>query len=347
MTNKNFCLSSFFTFRYLIEDETDFFDDLKHSTYSLPTIDYKISNFKEMDIAIKEQLDKLQGKKIAIMLSGGIDSAILASYLPGCDAYTFRYLNGTFQKGELERAEYYAKKYGLNLHYVEIGWKQIDEVLDKVLKHKGAPVHSIEPQIYLAAEQAKKDGNEVVVIGEAADLLFGGLDSLLGKDWDFNDFIERFIYCDPSRVLKNPEIIRYPFEKYRLENNRIDFVSFLQTVDLKESITSYLNAFETAGVNCYMPYAHMRMSVPLDLNRIRNGEPKYIIRELFKVKYPDYPVPVKLPMPRPVDEYFKDWCGPKRSEFLEHLDLDKFTGNQKWQMYCAERFLDLFDKNNK
>ena len=53
-------------------------------------------------------------------------------------------------------------------------------------------------------------------------------------------------------------------------------------VDLKESITSYLNAFECAGIDCYMPYAHMRMSIPLDLNRIRNGEPKYIVRELFK-----------------------------------------------------------------
>lgn len=56
-------------------------------------------------------------------------------------------------------------------------------------------------------------------------------------------------------------------------------------------------------------------------------------------KYPDIPVPDKVPMPRPVDEYFKDWKGPMRLEFRQDLDMTKFTGNQKWQMFCLERFL--------
>ena len=36
------------------------------------------------------------------------------------DAYTFRFLGGTFQSDELHRAEYYADRYALRLHYVDI-----------------------------------------------------------------------------------------------------------------------------------------------------------------------------------------------------------------------------------
>ena len=46
-------------------------------------------------------------------------------------------------------------------------------------------------------------------------------------------------------------------------------------------------------------------------------------------------------MPRPVDEYFKTWEGPTRPEFRKDIDMSKFTGNQKWQMYCLEKFLEM------
>ena len=86
------------------------------------------------------------------------------------------------------------------------------------------------------------------------------------------------------------------------------------------------------------------MAEPLDLKRIRNGEPKYLIRELMSKRYPEIPVPNKNPMTRPVDFYFADWEGPKRREFKENLDMSKFTGNQKWQMWCLERWLDMNEK---
>lgn len=65
----------------------------------------------------------------------------------------------------------------------------------------------------------------------------------------------------------------------------------------------------------------------------------YLIRELMAKKYPDIPVPFKNPMPRPVDKYFKDWKGPVRKECKKNLDMTKYTGNQKWQLWCLERFL--------
>ena len=105
-----------------------------------------------------------------------------------------------------------------------------------------------------------------------------------------------------------------------------------------ESSSSYWNALTVAGMKYVDPYAKLKMGDDLDLVRVRNGESKYLIRELFKMKYPEYPVPEKVPMPRPVDEYFKNWEGPRRKEFIENLNISKFTGNQKWQIYCLERF---------
>ena len=84
------------------------------------------------------------------------------------------------------------------------------------------------------------------------------------------------------------------------------------------------------------------MADPLDLNRVRHGEPKYLIRQLYAMKYPDLPVPDKIPMPRPVDMIFRNWTGPTRPEFRPDIPMQQLTGNQKWQLWCAERFLQTY-----
>ena len=85
------------------------------------------------------------------------------------------------------------------------------------------------------------------------------------------------------------------------------------------------------------------MADPLDMNRVRNGEPKYLVRGLFAIKYPELEIPFKLPMPRPVDVIFNDWIGPTRSEFRKDIDMSSLTGNQKWQLWCAEEFLNMLE----
>lgn len=68
------------------------------------------------------------------------------------------------------------------LHYVDISRDDVKRTLPRIMQHKAAPVHSIEPQIYLAAIQAKSDGINNIVIGDAADYVFYGMDGLLSKD---------------------------------------------------------------------------------------------------------------------------------------------------------------------
>lgn len=344
MVDKNYCMSSYLALRYIEDNDKDFFEGIHHQNLPLYPDEQRrlVSSAGEIDRAIAEQFADLQGKKLGIMLSGGMDSAILASYMRGCDAYTFRFLGGMYQREELQRAEYYANTYSLKLHYVDINWKDtVEKNLEPLLHAKAAPVHSIEPQIRQAALQAKQDGVEVMVIGESSDLIFGGMDQLLSRDWTLEDFMRRYIFVQPADVLTNAEDMRYLFERYRRED-KIDFLRFMDEVFSVESSSSYYNAFGTAQMSYFDPYAILKMARPLDLKRVRNGEPKYLIRELFAKKYPDIPIPNKIPMPRPVDFYFKDWEGPTRDEFQKNLDMKQFSGNQKWQLYCLEHFLDSF-----
>lgn len=345
MIDKNYCASSYTALRYIEDPEKEFFDGLHHQIYKQKPIDERthVHTMEDIDHAIQQVFDKVRNKKLGIMLSGGMDSAILASYMSGCDAYTFRFLNGEFEAEELRRAEQYAQLYKLNLHYVDINWEIIDQCLDIVMKSKGAPVHSIEPQIYHAAKQAELDGISLMIIGDGSDYVFGGMDKLLSKDWNFDDFVKRYTYVSPVDVLRRPTSLNYLFERYRLPENKIDYLRLLQEITIDESYASYQNAFYAAGMPYLDPYADLYLSEPLDLNRIRNGESKYLIRQLFKIKYPNLPVPEKVPMPRPVDSYFANWQGPTRPEFRDDIVITQYNGNQKWLLYCLERFLNLYE----
>ena len=339
--DKNYCMSSYLAFRFIERDDMDFYEGMHHRNID-PIPDAQktaVCTSDELGAALDRQIAPIRGKKAGVMLSGGMDSAIVASYLPGAEAYTFRFLGGKFQAGELARAEYYAKQYGLHLHYVDIDWKTVENHVDAVMDAKCAPVHSIEPQILQAAEQAKADGVEIMLVGDGSDYVFGGMDKLLSVDWTFDAFVRRYCAVLPSDVLREPVDIAYAFEPYRRNGDGIDFLGFMDGPCTRESYSSYANAFQTAGMPYLDPYERLKMGVPLDLARIRNGEPKYLVRGLMAKRYPEIPVPGKNPMPRPVDAYFKDWTGPARREFKPGLDMAGFTGNQKWQLWCLERFL--------
>jgi asparagine synthetase B (glutamine-hydrolysing) len=339
-------MSSFMAFRYIEKDDVEFYEGLKHQNFKPVSDDERIpvKTADDIDREIGKQMEQFKDKKKGILLSGGMDSAIVASYLSGSDAYTFRFLGGDFQSEELSRAEYYAGFYGLKLHYVDIDWDTVVNHLKPVMKAKSAPVHSIEPQILQAALQAKNDGVEIMFVGESSDLVFGGMDGLLAKDWTFEEFKNRYIFTKPEEVLTDPVSMDYLFERYRTDGDKIDYLTFMDDVFSIESSGSYWNAFAVADMAYYDPYAKLKMADALDLNRVRNGDPKYLIRELMKKKYPEIPVPNKNPMPRPVDSYFKDWEGPKRPEFKNNIDMSKFTGNQKWQMYALEQFLEMNER---
>ena len=346
MTDKNFCLSSYIAFRYIWKDGKDFCEGFQHKNFR-PIDDtdrIQVKTSEDIDREIQKQFDALYKKydNIGILLSGGMDSANLATYLkPGSHAYTFTTsLEGIFD-ADVERAQRYCKKFGLHHHFIDIAMDDYEKYTPIVMRAKFAPVHSIEPQIYKAAEMAKQDGVELMIVGESADLIFGGMDKLITPEWTFDDFAKRYTFLDPSLILTEPVDQIELYERYRTGKDRIDFMRFMDEVFSIESSSSYLNAFGAAWLPYYDPYACLMMAEPLDMKRVRGGEPKYLIRGLYAIKYPELEIPFKIPMPRPVDAIFKNWKGPTRPEFRQDIPLDKLSGNQKWQLWCAEQFLNM------
>lgn len=343
MVDKDFCLSSYIAFRYIWKNGVDFVEGFQHKNFC-PLEDkdrIPVRTSEDIDREIQKQFDELYEKydNIGILLSGGMDSANLAAYLkPGSHAYTFNSVSGEFN-ADVERAKVYCKKFNLNHHLIDITMEDYEKYTPIVMHYKFAPVHSIEPQIFKAAELAKKDRVQLMIVGESADLIFGGMDKLITPEWTFDAFAKRYTFLDPYLVLANPVDQSALFEKYRKGDNGIDVLKFMDEVFSIESSSSYLNAFGAAWMPYYDPYAKLVMEEPLDMKRVRNGEPKYLVRGLYAIKYPELEIPFKIPMPRPVDAIFRDWEGPKRDEFRKDIPLDQLTGNQKWQLWCAELFL--------
>ena len=345
MINKDFCLSSYIAFRYIWKDGMDFCERFQHKNFLPVGKDEQIpvATSEDIDREIQKQFDLLYSKyaNIGILLSGGMDSANLASYLhPGSHAYTFNSVSGVFD-ADINRAKKYCEKWGLHHHLIDITMEDYETYTPIVMKHKFAPVHSIEPQIYKAALQAKQDGVELMIVGESADLIFGGMDKLISPQWTFDGFVKRYTFLSPELVLTNPISQMELYERYRTGADSIDYMKFMDEVFAVESSGSYLNAFGTAWLPYYDPYAKLVMSEPLDMERVRNGEPKYLVRGLYAMKYPELEIPFKIPMPRPVDQVFKEWTGPSRPEFRRDIPMEQLTGNQKWQLWCAEKFLEM------
>lgn len=343
--DKNYCMSHYLAFRFIKDENVNFYSGLTHTVYKHHPDNQIVSvyNVEDIDKVIKTKIDSfVVPGKTAILLSGGMDSAILAAYMPkGAKAYTFHCIaDGVID--ERVQAKKYCDACGLDQEIIEMHWSDFENLTPEILKKDGVPFHSIEVQLLKAAKHAKSQGIERIVIGDAADYVFGGMDRILSKDWTFDEFYNRFNYCDPQKVLVDGQSVRDVYEPYRLPNNMIDFQTMLKDIMDIESDTSYMHAFDNAGIDYIDPYSFMKMGMPLDLKRIRNGESKYMVRELFAKKYPHIPVPNKIPMPRATTQWLKDYK-TSRPEFIKNC-TENMTGDQKWLCWCLEQFLNMHEK---
>ena len=333
MSNKS--MSEYLMYRYVFDDE-----NVKVQDINFPRVPVKTSD--ELITALEKfTSEAAHDGKAALALSGGIDSAILAKFMPrGSKAYTFRCLvPGVKVIDESERAAMIADICGLSHEIINIHWEDVINVIDDLMRRKNAPVHSIEAQIYIAARRAVNQGFTKFILGENADIIYGGMNGLLAKDWLTCEFIDRYCYVMPYKVLYEPCMNLEPFYEFNYDGH-IDAHDFINKYFRQEALGTYNNACDTANIKFVGPYSLTVLNAPIDYARIRRGESKYLVREAFAKLYPGLDMPEKIPMPRPVNEWFKDWKGPERPEFLPHC-TDNMTGDQKFMVWCLERYLNL------
>lgn len=344
IVDKRYCMSSFLMLRTICDHQHTFKEGIIPRFFEANNDRNPVHDSFELEQVLRSEVEKTcKNGRAALALSGGIDSAILAKFMPkGSVAYTFKCIvPGVSVIDESITARKYAEECGLEHRIVEILWEDMEKLSPVLMQHKGAPIHSIEVQICKAAIQAKLDGFDTLVFGESSDVNFGGQDGLLSKDWTVPEYIERYSYLLPYKALKESEIISEPFLRYS-NHGLIDAHEFNRHTYYIESMGSYLNATEVAEITLSAPFSKTYMDVPLDYNRIRNGENKYLVREVFQRLYPDFEIPKKIPMPRPMNEWLKSWKGPIRDEFWPQC-ADNLNGDQKWLLWSLETFLNMID----
>lgn len=282
--------------------------------------------------------------RTALALSGGIDSAILAKLVPeGTKTYTFRCIvPGVAVTDESRQAKKRADICHLDHEVIDIYWEDVVKASEVLMRTKG-PIHSIETQIYLAAMKAKSQGCGKMIFGENADIIYGGMDGLLAKDWYYAEFVERYTYVMPYKVLWDPMMILEPYQEFTVDGH-IDGHSFINKYFRQEALGTYHHACNAAGIQFVGPYSETYMDAPMDYSRIRSGDTKYLVREVFAKLYPDVKAPKKIPMPRPMGEWLNAWKGPVRKEFIPHC-TDTMTGDQKWMVWALEHFLNMMDED--
>lgn len=339
IVDPNFCMNSYLMYRTIV-DKNYVFSKRIPTWYADNTQErVPVANACELSEALKYGIEQAfsQGPA-ALMLSGGMDSAILASYMPkGSRAYTLHCIAESAIDERAEAADY-ALMNDLRHDIVDIYWNDFDKFATPLMKQKGYPIHSIEVQIYKAALQAKRDGIQTLIFGETADIIYGGHSKLLSREWTKDQFVSRFCFVDPQKVLKFPQWIEEPVLPLVDSKGQVDAFAFLNAFEYDVSLTFYKNACRLAGINFCAPYARTYLSEPLDIIRVRSGESKYIIRELFHKLYPSHVIPDKTPLPRPMTEWLAQWNGPLHDVFL-HGCLEELTGDQKWYVYALNEFL--------
>lgn len=345
MIDKNYCMSHFLAFRFVEDENINFFENLSHKVYKLEEKNEQdlIYSADDIERVIKRKINENYiPNKTAIFLSGGIDSAILASYLPkGTPAYTFKCIAPN-AIDETKQAKKYCDAYDLEHRIVEIHWSDFEDLTPELLEFNQTPFHSIQVQLLKAIRCARQHGIELIILGDSADRIFGGLNKILSKDWDFEEFIDFYTYVNPKKVLKNTVDITKTYEKFRLPNNKFNSLEFITKHKTLESTTSYMHTYLKGNIKRLEPYSFMKLAEPLDIQRIRNGEPKYLLRELFARRYPNIEIPNKIPMPRPMEQWLRNYK-VTRPEFIPNCTAN-LTGDQKWLVYCLEQFLNKYER---
>jgi len=216
-------MTSFMTFRYPVHGFT-MFNGMKRVPYGFamdddgeihkkwaPRFPEKPVNFEtasgEVERHLLESVKKLkldQYKKVAVMVSGGLDSSLIVALVrklfPKKDIYT--YAAGFYGDDEFQYARKIAETYE-TIHSEVMLYRDdyIGErsLLRLLVEFKAEPLHPNELALAYCERKASEDGCEIGLCGEGADDIFGGYGKNFRMyiDWEHNgrdrQFLEFFL----------------------------------------------------------------------------------------------------------------------------------------------------------
>ena len=318
-------LSEYFTFRSFYSGH--------EPTQPPPVLD----SIEEFIGVIKLQIGSSNNP--AILLSGGMDSAVLVPFMPkGATAYTI--YHEQLSRNEIDLAASYAAEYGLKHVIIPINEQNYFKHIDSLIINKKMPLSPAEPIFHIAAKKAFEDGYESIVTGAGADAKWGGFPKLRKNinSIAYNKLLQKS-YLNPADILMKATDISDIFNNFLFVNKKgVEVVSsraFLRDVSVERF--AYNNAIVSAGCTHIAPFTSAVIRFDHKKNLL---DPKCLIKDLYHQIY-GKGAPKKLGLQKPT--YLLKEYKPTHCLFNPDYLYDSLHYNKKVLAFFAERYLNLID----
>ena len=149
---------------------------IEHSPIRLTKMEAALREYGTVfDRAVDKRIAGL--KETAVLLSGGVDSTLIAKAIRDRGVRVTGYCVGMRDAYDVRNAERAASDIGIELRTIHLTEAIVEEILPEVIEaielNGMVQVEAAVP-MYLAARMASQDGHKVMFSGQAADELFGG-----------------------------------------------------------------------------------------------------------------------------------------------------------------------------
>lgn len=179
----------------------------------------KIVDRKDLLIKLNEILKSaidihcIADVQVGLLLSGGIDSSLLATLLPYHNNITCFTVDFGDNKTEINNAKSIAKHYNLNLEIVSIKDKlNFDDYLAIIDTMKEPIGDSSYLAVYLITKKIREKNIKVVLTGDGADELFAGYSLYRNLNFVYNlpSYLRKFISSSIRKLpIKNRKILKW------------------------------------------------------------------------------------------------------------------------------------------
>jgi asparagine synthetase B (glutamine-hydrolysing) len=342
-------ISSYLTFRHPIGKWTMFKDYEKlpfgysengcewYPLFSKKNDDFETAKKKTENLllaSIKELTKDME--KIAVTISGGVDSSLIAAMLrriyPNKELYS--YCAGFYGDDEFEYARIVAEDNNFIHKEFRLGKDAFlgdNSLLKALIEFKAAPLHPNELPLAFIEKEAKKDGMEIVLCGEGADDIFGGYGQNLRmymnyehKESFFKFLLDRYRYFN----LEDRKIIK---EEYLADDFELTLKS-LNLGNLDHDIRNW--AFYFTQV-LHTPGLITRGANALRFNKLPLGFP-YIDDEL--VNYVNS-LPFEYKVAWKSEEARLKAIGKNYKEISEKYDIPKMILKRLAESYLDDKII--------
>lgn len=266
-------ITSFLTFRYPIGDITMFEgykkipfgqyrENERNQTFWYPKFggcnDSLDKAIKKIEKLLLDSIKKLTWglDKIAISLSGGIDSSLIVAMTRKIypRKKIFTYSAGFYGDDEFEYARSIAQK-NSTIHKEKVFYKKDflgeDSILSNLIKFKAEPLHPNELPLAVIEKMAKNDEMDIVLCGEGSDDIFGGYgqNCRMYMNYDFKESFFKF-FLDHYRYfsIEDRNIIK---DKYIVDDLELlmKYIKFCEIgQDFRNWAFYFIQKFHTPGL---------------------------------------------------------------------------------------------------